>query len=146
MQQYFEQKTVRGYLSSNDPRIHFGLGKIAKIDSIIITWLDGKENVLRDVNANQQIKVNYKESVPGINRNPQYNVLFAEATNILAQPFKHTENVYDEYQDQILLPHMLTKTGPFIATGDVNKDGTDDFYIGGAANQAGSLYLSILQN
>jgi enediyne biosynthesis protein E4 len=143
MQQYFEQKTVRGYLSSNDPRIHFGLGKIAKVDSIVITWLDGKENVLRDINANQQVKVAYKEAALGINRTPQYNVLFAEATNILAQPFKHTENVYDEYKDQILLPHMLTKTGPFIATGDVNKDGTNDFYIGGAANQPGSLYLQL---
>jgi enediyne biosynthesis protein E4 len=143
MQQYFEQKTVRGYLSSNDPRIHFGLSKIAKVDSIVITWLDGKENVIRDVNVNQQVKVNYKESVPGINRNPQYNVLFAEATNVLAQPFKHTENIYDEYQDQVLLPHMLTKTGPFIATGDVNKDGADDFYIGGAANQPGNLYLQL---
>ena len=143
MQQYFEQKTVRGYLSSNDPRIHFGVGKTPKIDSIVITWLDRKENVLRNVIPNQEIKVNYKESVPGIDRTPYYNVLFAEAANILSQPFKHRENVHDEYKDQVLLPHMLTKTGPFIATGDVNKDGTEDFYVGGAATQPGSLYLQI---
>lgn len=141
MQQYFEQKTVRGYLSSNDPKIHFGLGKTSKIDSVIISWLDGKENVLRNVASNQVVKVDYKESVPGINRNPSYNVLFTAATNILSQPFKHSENVYDEYKDQVLLPHMFSKSGPFIATGDVNKDGAEDFYIGGAANQAGSLYL-----
>lgn len=142
MQQYFEQKTVRGYLSSNDPRVHFGLGPIAKIDSIVVQWLDGKENVLRNVAANQQVKVDYKASTPGIDRNPNYSPLFAQA-NTLSQPFKHTENVYDEYKDQVLLPHMFSRSGPFIATGDVNGDGSQDFYVGGAANQAGSLYLQI---
>jgi hypothetical protein len=58
-------------------------------------------------------------------------VLFAEATHILSQPFKHQENIYDEYKDQVLLPHMLTKSGPFIATGDVNSDGTEDFIRAG---------------
>ena len=62
MQQYFEQKTVRGYLSSNDPVVHFGLGQTQKVDSIVIQWLDGKENVLRNAAANQVLKVNYKES------------------------------------------------------------------------------------
>ena len=46
MQQFFQQKTVRGYLSSNEPAVHFGLGKTAKIDSIVVIWPDGKENVL----------------------------------------------------------------------------------------------------
>ena len=45
MQQFFEQKTVRGYLSSNEPVVHFGFGKTAKVDSIVIIWPDGKENV-----------------------------------------------------------------------------------------------------
>lgn len=141
MQQYFEQKTVRGYLSSNDPRVHFGVGKTSKIDSIVITWLDGRENLLRNISVNQEVKVNYKESVPAIDRSPRYNPLFSEAGNILSQPFNHKENNVDEYKDQVLLPHMFSKTGPFIATGDVNKDGTDDFYVGGAAGQPGALYF-----
>lgn len=141
MQQYFEQKTVRGYLSSNDPVVHFGLGKTQKIDSIIVQWLDGKENVLRNIESNKVVKVDYKESVPGIDRSNKYNTVFAESNTVLAQAFKHTENVYDEYKDQVLLPHMFTKSGPFIATGDVNGDGLEDFYVGGAANQPGKLYL-----
>jgi enediyne biosynthesis protein E4 len=141
MQQYFEQKTVRGYLSSNDPIVHFGLGKTQKIDSIVVQWLDGKENVLRNVESNKVVKVDYKESVPGIDRNNKYNTVFAESNTVLAQPFKHKENVYDEYKDQVLLPHMFTKSGPFIATGDVNGDDLEDFYVGGAANQPGKLYL-----
>lgn len=142
LQQYFEQKTVRGYLSSNDPAVHFGLGKTAKVDSLVISWLDGKDNVLRNVSSNQIVKINYKESVPGIDRSEHYNPSFAEATNtILEQPFVHRENKYDEYKDQVLLPHMFTRSGPFIATADVNKDGTYDFYIGGATGQSGCLYV-----
>ena len=141
LQQCFHQKTVRGYLSSNDPIVHFGIGKINKVDSIVIRWLDGKENVLSNITANQLVKGNYKEAVPGIHKTSQYNVVFKEASDILSQPFRHTENEYDEYTDQVLLPHMFTKSGPFIATGDVNKDGSDDFYIGGAKNQPGSLYI-----
>jgi enediyne biosynthesis protein E4 len=141
-QQYFEQKTVRGYLSSNDPVVHFGLGKTSKVDSVVVTWLDGKENVLHNVTSNQAIKANYKEALPGIDRNIHYNIVFNEATaTTLSQPFKHTENKYDEYKDQVLLPHMFTKSGPFIATSDVNKDGSDDFYVGGATGQSGCLYI-----
>jgi hypothetical protein len=142
MQQFFEQKTVRGYLSSNDPVVHFGLGKTPKVDSIVVSWLDGKENVLRNVTANKEIKVNYKEAVKGIDRNPHYEPAFAEATNqLLSTPFVHTENKYDEYKDQVLLPHEFSRDGPFIASGDVNGDGTEDFYVGGAKDQAGCLYI-----
>ena len=142
MQQYFEQKTVRGYLSSNDPVVHFGLGQTQKVDSIVVQWLDGKQNVLRNVTANQVTKVIYKESTSGNDDGSlKYNQLFSQTNTVLAQPFRHTENNYDEYKDQVLLPHMFSKSGPFIATGDVNGDGLGDFYVGGAAGQAGKLYL-----
>jgi hypothetical protein len=142
LQQYFEQKTVRGYLSSNEAAVHFGVGKTKIIDSIVVSWLDGKENVLRNVTTNHVVKINYKEAVPGIDRTVRHDVAFSEVTtSIFSQPFKHTENTYDEYADQVLLPHMFTKSGPFIAAGDINKDGTDDFYIGGAKGQPGSLYF-----
>lgn len=143
VQQYFEQKTVRGYLSSNDPRVHFGLGKTAKIDSIVVAWLDGKESVLYDPAVNQQLTVSYNTAGPAVNRAPAYSPAFVEATSLLTQPFTHRENTYDEFKDQVLLPHMFTRTGPFIASADVNKDGREDFYAGGAAGQPGVLYLQV---
>ena len=74
------------------------MGKTNKIDSIIIRWLDDKENVLRNVPANQAVKVNYKEATPGINRTPVYHPAFKESTQqILSQPFVHKENKYNEY-------------------------------------------------
>ena len=142
LQQFFQQKTVRGYLSSNEPTVHFGLGQINKIDSIVVIWPDGKENLLKDVTANQVIKAEYK--IAELNHHPPqvFATSFAEATNkLLTQPFLHKENVYDEYKDQVLLPHEFSKSGPFISTGDVNGDGDEDFFIGGAKNQSGCLYI-----
>ncbi len=84
----------------------------------------------------------YKEAIPGLDHSMHYAPLFAEATDqLLSAPFVHKENKYDEYADQVLLPHEFAKDGPFIATGDVNGDGAEDFYIGGAKDQPGSLYI-----
>ncbi len=142
MQQSFQQKTVRGYLSSNEAVVHFGLGKVADVDSIIIIWPDGKENKLTGITANQVVKANYKDAVVNNISRIVYNSSFADATNqLLSQPFLHKENVYDEYTDQVLLPHEFSRSGPFIATGDVNGDGEEDFYVGGAKDQAGVLYV-----
>lgn len=142
MQQFFQQKLVRGYLSTNEPSVHFGLGKTAKADSIVVIWPDGKSNTIKNATANQVLKVNYKEAVTGIHHNAVYNPLFAEATEqLLAVPFLHKENKYDEYVDQVLLPHEFSRSGPFVTTADINGDGLDDFYVGGAKDQPGALYI-----
>lgn len=142
MQQTFQQKIVRGYLSSNEPAVHFGMGKIPKADSVVVIWPDGKENVLQNVTANQVAKVDYKEAKTGYRPNAVRSNLFAEVTDqILSQPILHNEDEYDEYKDQVLLPHQFTRSGPFIATGDVNGDGAEDFYVGGAKDQAASLFV-----
>jgi hypothetical protein len=139
--QYFENKLVRGYLSSNDPVVHFGLGKASKVDSVKVDWNDGMISVLSETNANQLVTINHSNSVkrkPGPRKDPLF---YESESQLLSTQFVHHENEFNEYKEQILLPHMFSKSGPFIATGDVDGDGTDDFYIGGAAGQAGSLYL-----
>ena len=142
MQQFFQQKTVRGYLSCNEPAVHFGLGQTTKIDSITIIWPDGKENILKDISSNQVVKAEYKTAGANHRSISSFNTSFAEATNeFLIHPFLHRENVYNEYTDQVLLPHEFAKSGPFISAGDVNADGAEDFYIGGAKDQAGCLFL-----
>ena len=140
--QYFENKIVRGYLSSNEPVVHFGLGKVDKIDSIQIVWTDGKENRIAQSDVNQTLVANYDKANPKSQRRSTQEGFFKEATNeLLNTSFMHRENDVNEYKDQVLLPHMFSRSGPFISTGDVNSDGTEDFYIGGAAGQPGSLYL-----
>ncbi|MHA4844571.1 VCBS repeat-containing protein [Flavitalea antarctica] len=140
-QQYFEQKTVRGYLSSNDPRVHFGIGTQTSIDSIVVVWLDGKENILRNAPANREMVIDYSGAVAGKAGASQADPLFTAAPGLFSKAFNHKENTYDEYVDQILLPHMFSRSGPFVASADADSDGAMDFYVGGAANQPGKLYL-----
>lgn len=140
--QYFENKTVRGYLSSNEPLVHFGLGKDTKVDSLLVNWNDGKISRLAPVNANQLVQINYSEALPAPRNGATPVVLFSESTSsALNAPFVHRENDVNEYKEQVLLPHMFSRSGPFISTGDVDKDGEEDFFIGGAAGQEGVLYL-----
>jgi len=140
--QYQEMTTVRGFQSSCEPIMHFGLGDIAQIDEVLIEWLDGKTSTVKNVKANQTLSLDYKEATGQKNAPTNPQPLFAEQTKkLLNKPFKHQENEFDDYKTQVLLPHRLSRLGPFTATGDVNGDGLEDFYIGGAMNQAGALYL-----
>jgi hypothetical protein len=139
--QYFENKTVRGYLSSNDPVVHFGLGKVTTVDSVHVLWNDGKINVIKPISANQMLQVPYSEAARNPKRNFSSPTLFNETATSLTSNFIHRENELNEFQDQILLPHTFSKNGPFISVADVDNNGEEDFFVGGAAGQAGSLYL-----
>ncbi|MDN5215251.1 VCBS repeat-containing protein [Fulvivirgaceae bacterium BMA12] len=141
--QYEEFKIVRGYLSSVEPIVHFGLDTISAIASLEVKWKDGKSSILENVPTNQNIEIDYKDASQDNHTQPEKkDPLFVEATTThFSSPFYHQENEYDDYLKQVLLPHKKSGMGPFIATADVNSDGLEDFYVGGAADQAGQLYL-----
>lgn len=140
--QYFENKTVRGYLSSNEPVVHFGIGRFESIDSVLVRWPDGRSNKFLNVEANQRLAVRHNEAEVLPVGPPAHVTLFTEVSpEITGEPFIHRENEVNEYKDQILLPHMFSRSGPFIATGDVNNDGQQDFYVGGASGQPGALFV-----
>ncbi|MEJ1239227.1 VCBS repeat-containing protein [Chryseolinea sp. T2] len=140
--QHFQNKTVRGFLSSNEPIVHFGLADVTAVDSIVVHWPDGKENTLAQTKANQTLKVSYIAARPAqLKKQPSLLPFTESTTQALSAPFVHKENKVDEYADQVLLPHMFSRNGPFISVGDVDRDGSDDFYIGGASGQSGALYL-----
>jgi hypothetical protein len=142
-QQQMEQlKLNRGYLGTIEPIAHFGLGKIDAVDEIKVEWYDGKENILKNPKINSEVVVQYKDASPPKSPEQKKETLLSEITKqAFSKPFVHTENVYDDFQKQILLPHRQSRNGPFIAVADVNGDGVEDFYVGGAAGQAGALYV-----
>lgn len=140
--QYQEFKMVRGYLSSQEPIVHFGLGDELKIDSLNITWPGGKQETIKNISVNQTLELRFADAADRINlRKGDSQNLFAENNADFGIDFKHVENRYDDFSKEILLPHKYSQLGPALSVADINNDGKDDFYICGAAGQQGKMYL-----
>ncbi len=140
--QYVELITVRGYQSSVEDIIHFGLNNTTKIDSVKIDWLNGTQSIITDLKINQTHTLSLKNIATKPIKPPSYKTPFFDlTTRLIKTPFYHKENDFDDFAKEILLPHRQSMLGPFIAVGDVNGDQFEDFFVGGAKDQAGQLYL-----
>ena len=142
--QFMEHFLNRGYESTVDGIMHFGLGNATSIDSLEVIWPDGRYQLLKDVKSNQELTLKYSSGEPGVEKLekvPASPLLFTEVSTQLGINFIHKENEYVDFKVQPLLPHMHSRNGPGIAVSDVNGDGLEDFYIGGANNHSGALYL-----
>jgi len=143
-----EFNTARGFISSVEPFMHFGLGNSRRADKVRVEWPDGKCQILDNVKADQVLMLKYEDAKGTDNCIPQpvrYD-LFKEHTLASGVDFKHTENKFDDYKIQILLPHEMSHWGPHISKADLNKDGLEDFFVGGAAGQGGCIYLQNTNN
>ncbi|MFT6921202.1 MAG: hypothetical protein ACJA1C_000196 [Crocinitomicaceae bacterium] len=137
--QTVEHYLSRGYLSSVEDILHLGLGEHQTVDRIDIIWADGKRSQLSDITANQTIVADYETDVE---LEPEFIRTSNDLNTQLSKlPFTHQENVFDDFEREVLLPHKMSELGPALASGDVNHDGLDDFYVGGAKGQAGSLFI-----
>ena len=140
--QTLETTNVRGIYSTSEPTLHFGLKNLTQVDSLTVVWPNGKSTVKRDISANQLLEISSDESeILDVKNEGTDKTLFADMTNVFPAKFKHQENQFDDFEKQILLPHKLSQFGPALTAGDINDDGLDDFYIGGAANQAPTLFI-----
>ncbi len=139
---YLEQMPNRGFESSVDPRPFIGLGEIDSLDVIEVTWPDGKKTVLRDIAANQMLELTQPKE--GSNINEVATVKTAPLFERLSQPlatYRHEESAFVDFDRDKLLYHMISSEGPDMSVGDVNGDGRDDFYIGGAKGSSGTLFV-----
>jgi hypothetical protein len=141
--QIFDQECmpVRGFQSSVDYVLNFGLGKIAQVDSLQVIWPDHKIQTLKNVTTNQRLILNIKEAshyaIP-VSKSIQ-KTLFKLVDN--HSFLTHKEDVYNDFEFEGMVPEQLSKQGPALAVGDVNNDGLDDVYMGGAYDQLGHLYV-----
>jgi hypothetical protein len=141
-QQVTENILTRGYFSSVAPNAFFGLGKQYKVDSVKVIWHDGKVNLYKNVDVNRTLTASYNQATSSNQNTVDNATLFLEQkSSQIGVDFAHKENEYDDFQEEVLLPHQLSQNGPFITSADVNNDGLEDVFVGGAANQSGALYL-----
>ncbi|MEO9892705.1 VCBS repeat-containing protein [Aurantibacter sp.] len=127
----------RGFLSSVSNTLHFGIGKEQRIEKMEVIWPDDKYQEIKEVELNQHLLVDYKNALKKVENSQVQKTLFAKKES----EFKHTDPYFNDYNIQVLLPHKLSQTGPAVAKADVNKDGIEDVYLGGAHGHAGQLLL-----
>lgn len=135
----FEINNVyRGFLSSVENGFHFGLGSNPQIDSLLIEWPDGKTQIIKNVQANQTLVLDYNQAVlNGVQWNMDKDVPLFDKDNSIS--FKHVEEDVIDFNYQRTIPHKFSQNGPGIAIGDVDGNGTDDVVIGASANYPTTL-------
>nr|MBA2406706.1 VCBS repeat-containing protein [Chitinophagales bacterium] len=137
-----QHHVVRGYQSSSENVVHFGLAKDDSVNRIVVIWPDGKTQELKNLAANQVILLDHiNASNQRIEIHPKYNPLFANSTEKLGVDYKHVENEYEDFKKELLLPHKMSRFGPGLAVADVNGDGLEDFFVSGAVRSPGELYF-----
>ncbi len=144
---YLEQMPMRGFKSCVDPRPNLGLGPWTRLDSLVVRWPDDKTTILTNVSTDQILTLYQKDArkesvrlVDSVHTVPHY---FVEAERQFSIPFVHKENQFNDFERERLLYHMKSTEGPRMCKGDVNDDGLEDFYIGGAKGQAGALMIQM---
>ncbi len=140
-QQVQEQLMTRGFQSSVSPVMVFGTGNATKVDSLIVTWPGKKRQVITDIMSKQQLLL--KETDATIIKSPANVTVKSIFTSIAKSPvnFIHQQNVVNDFKRQPLLINSMSYDGPCMAKGDINGDGKDDLFIGGAAGFAGAVYI-----
>ncbi len=140
---YQEMSPVRGYLSSVEPVLVFGMGEAASA-TVTVTWPDGRRQSYPSVPAGESLTVHYGGTLSATASPPQSQALFArlEGTGL---DFKHRENAFVDFDREPLLPQMHSREGPALAVADMNMDGLEDVFIGGARGQAAALFLQQAQ-
>jgi len=140
--QYQEMMPVRGYQSSVHHELIYGLGEASFVDSLLVIWPDGLQQTRYDMKANQTIYLQHDAAQDAVYQQKESTPpLFDEVTNRLGIDFQHQENTFLDFKRDKMLPYGLSNLGPAVTLGDINGDGREDIFLGGAKGQAGRLYL-----
>jgi enediyne biosynthesis protein E4 len=142
LKQYLENNPTRGIFSSVEHLMHFGLGGHSRVDRLVIRWPDGRTQEFRDIPVNQRLRPAYREA-GGYTRTiapiePAQQLVENISRNFA---YLHFENDYNDFEQYPLNPWTVTDLGPFLAKGDVNGDGLDDFFVGNGFEHPAALYI-----
>ncbi|MFT4664051.1 MAG: hypothetical protein ACI9XB_000993 [Gammaproteobacteria bacterium] len=139
-EQYQEVTRSRGFQSASAPTVVFGLAKAKTVDRLLIIWPDGNEEKLTKLISNSTLTLAHANSKKVKKEKPINRKYFSNITKELKLNYKHFEDNYSDLTKEPLMPKLLSREGPKLTKGDVNKDGLEDFYVCGANGQGGALY------
>ncbi len=139
--QHQELSPVRGYQSTVEPVLHFGLGAVVAIDSLEVRWPDGLRTLMRNVHVDRSLTLSDKDAGPAAQRAAPPKPLLTEDPGRIPDAATHRDPIYDDFRTEVLLPHKMSELGPMLAVADVNGDGRDDLWMGGGRDQAPMLML-----
>ena len=137
--QFFETTNVRGIYSTSENIVHFGINNSKTVDSILIEWPDQSTQKLLKPKVNRLLKIKKKGAKADLESIKENSTKFQEDKSILK--YVHQENYFNDYDKQVLLPHKLSQLGPALAKGDINGDGLEDLFIGGASGQEATVFI-----
>lgn len=143
---FADHSNFRGYRSTVDPIVHFGLGPIKQIDSLLVVWSDGKRQNKVDVSVDRLISIEYKPNEEMENEHviplmDPATYIFFEESHKYGLEYRHVEKVFDDYHLQETLPHQCSQNGPPLASGDMNGDGLMDLFVGGSLGEACTIFF-----
>ena len=134
---------MRGFQSSVDYRLNFGIGNISNVDSVKIVWNNNQESTLQNLKINSHHLIKEDNMIKSHNKNTsnkQKQILSQSMSNI---DYTHVENNFVDFDRERLLFKMNSSEGPCLCTADFNQDGLDDIFIGSAKNQVSKIYYQI---
>jgi hypothetical protein len=138
-----ELYTSRGFQSSVEPMLHFGLGATNKINSLRVLWPDGRETQLQNLKGDSTLTISSASAQNTFHSAEESGTWFTDITKTSGLVYTHNETNSIDFKSQFLLPYQVSKQGPFIAKGDVTGDGLEDVFIGGNYEQPGRLFIQI---
>lgn len=140
--QHIQHSPYRGYKSTVDPTLHFGLGEVEVVDSVEVIWPGGNRQVIRNVQANQKRVLRESEATGGLRKKEiSKGGRWLNELNATGLDYLHAEEDYIDFKKDHLLPHRHSQQGPGMAVADINGDGLEDVFVGGASGQSSVLFF-----
>ena len=140
IKQVQELTLTRGYQSSLEPVLHFGIGTQDIIKKVSVLWPDGSQQHIENIKANQLLEIEVENTATN-KTIAKASEKFKDITQESGINFIHKEDIYNDFQFEPLLPHKYSQLGPGLATGDINNDGLEDFFIGNATGSLSAMYI-----